>query len=183
MTPGEAAQRLGDLLEDDGLAYAVGGALALGVWGAPRLTKDVDISVFASAAELDRVCDALERAGMIFDRVQAQKDVARIGLFKGRLGGITIDVFISTHPHFSEMHRRRQRVDAPDGTHLYFISAEDLCVMRLVYGRDKDRVDLERLFAVRLLDTAYIRSWIAPMLVARDRAAWVDDLEQRFPRR
>ncbi len=181
MNPAEAAQRLGDVLEEDGVAYAVGGALALGVWGAPRLTKDVDVSLFVAPENFERVVETLERAGLIFDRYQAPKDIARIGLFKARLGGVLIDAFVSAHPHFLEMQRRRVRVDSADGTHLYFITAEDLCVMKLVYGRSKDRADLERLFAVRELDVTYIRSWVERMPVPHERTAWLDDLARRFP--
>jgi hypothetical protein len=88
----EAASRIARSFDDAGIAYAIGGALALGVWGAPRATKDVDITAFVPPAELARVIDALERAGVIVDRAAAARDVARIGLFRGRLGRIIIDV-------------------------------------------------------------------------------------------
>jgi hypothetical protein len=55
--------------------------------------------------------------------------------------------------------------------------------MKLVYGRDKDVTDLERLFAVRALDVAYIRGWLARMPVDATRIARLDDLERRFARR
>jgi hypothetical protein len=180
MNPGDVAQRIGDRLEEAGIEYAIGGALALGTWGAPRTTKDVDLSIFASVADFPAVTDALERAGMMLDRERAPKDIERIGMFSGRLAGLVVDMFMSAHPHMLEMQRRRQRVDASDGTHLYFISPEDLCVMKLVYGRPKDVVDLERLFAARALDVAYIRGWLAKMPVGPDRGAILDDLVRRF---
>lgn len=173
MNPTEVAQRLGDRLEEAGLPYAIGGALALGVWGAPRMTKDVDLSIFAPD-RFDEVSDALERAGMIFDRVAAPKTIDRIGMFNGKLAGLVVDVFVSRHPHMSEMERRRVRVDAQDGTHLYFITAEDLCVLKLLYGRPKDIGDLERLFATRAIDLGYVRRWLAMMPI--DRTAILDSL-------
>jgi hypothetical protein len=183
MIASDAARRLGGLLEQDGIDYAIGGALALGAWGAPRGTKDVDLSVFVQEAELARVIDVYERAGVMFDREAMAKDVARTGLFRGKLGTVPIDTFISAHPHFWSMHERRRQITDPDGTNLYFITAEDLCVMKLVYGRAKDVTDLERLFAVRKLDVPYIRSWLAKMPVGGDRTAILDDLEKRFARR
>lgn len=176
----EAARRLGHLLEHDGIEYAIGGALALGVWGAPRGTKDVDLSIFITPSEVDRMAEVFDRAGVMFDRAAAAKNIARTGLVRGRLGRIPIDAFISGHPHFFEMQRRRRAIREADGSQLYFITAEDLCVMKLVYGRDKDVVDLERLFAVRQLDTAYVREWIAKMPIGPDRVAILDDLERRF---
>ena len=78
------ARQIADRLDEDQLACGVGGALALGAWGAPRATKDVDITVFVFEDDLPRCFDALERAGVIIDRAGATRDVARIGLFKGR---------------------------------------------------------------------------------------------------
>lgn len=52
--------------------------------------------------------------------------------------------------------------------------------MKLVYGRAKDITDLERLFAVRAIDTTYVRSWVTRMPVGQDRLAILDDLERRF---
>jgi hypothetical protein len=59
------ARRIAARLEEDGIAYGIGGALALGAWGAPRSTKDVDITVCVTEAELPRCLDALERAGVM----------------------------------------------------------------------------------------------------------------------
>ncbi|MBA3398291.1 MAG: hypothetical protein H0T89_37035 [Deltaproteobacteria bacterium] len=181
MNVAEAATRIGQLLEADGLEYAIGGALALGVWGAPRGTKDVDLSVFATPPEYGRVADAFERVGVVFDRIGAERDLGRIGFFRGRLGRIHIDVFMSAHPHFDSMRARRRRIEAPGGQHLYFISAEDLCVMKLVYARDKDFADLERLFAVQpQLDMAYIRQWVRQLPVGDDALATLEALDRRF---
>lgn len=43
----ELSQHIAERLEENGLDYAIGGALALTAWAIPRDTKDVDISVFA----------------------------------------------------------------------------------------------------------------------------------------
>ena len=180
----EAARRIGECLDEDSIAYAIGGALALGVWGAPRATKDVDLSVFQPRAELDRVLDSLERAGVMLSREQAARDIDRIGLAKGRLGIVVIDLFLSEHPQYPEMARRARRVADPTGWAGSFISPEDLCIHKLVFGRHKDLGDLENLFAVRPeLDVAYIRHWLTQMVPAGDRRlAMLDDLERRFRR-
>ena len=41
-SPTEVAGRLADRLDEENLAYAIGGALALGVWGVPRMTSNVE---------------------------------------------------------------------------------------------------------------------------------------------
>jgi hypothetical protein len=179
----EAAQRIGERLDEDSIPYAIGGALALGVWGVPRATKDVDLSVFVPRDQLPRVLDSLERAGVMEARDQAAKDVARIGLAKGRLGAIIVDVFLSEHPQYEEMARRVRRIVDPSGWNARFISPEDLCVHKLIFGRHKDIADLEGLFAVRPdLDRSYIRHWLDQMIPVGDvRFATLAELERRFP--
>ena len=102
-------------------------------------------------------------------------------MFTGRAGRTLVDVFLSRHPHFLEMQRRRRKLRYPSGAELWFISAEDLCVMKLVYGRAKDVSDLERMFALLSLDRGYVRSWLTKMVPAGDRRfELLDDLERRF---
>ncbi len=59
--------------------------MALGVWGVPRMTSDVNIAVFADEGELDRVFEAVGRAGAILDRNEARRAVARAGFFLAQL--------------------------------------------------------------------------------------------------
>lgn len=182
MSVNEVARRLGQCFDDDGIPYAIGGALALGVWGAPRQTQDVDVSVFVSPDELPRVFDVLERAGVMLDRADATRRVARTAFFQGRLGRTIVDVFLSEHPQYESMRRRSQRVLDSTGQSLSFISAEDLCLHKLIFGRPKDVVDVERLLAVRPeLDLGYVRSWLVQMVPAGDqRIAVLDELAARF---
>jgi hypothetical protein len=181
MNPAEAAHRIGECLDEDGIPYGIGGAIALGVWGAPRATKDIDLSVFVARDELPRVLDSLERAGVLVNRDDAARDVARIGLFKGRYAGMIVDVFLSEHPQYEEMGRRVQRVTDAQGWSWSFISAEDLCIHKLIFGRPRDIADLQNLMATRTLDLAYVRKWLVQMVPAGDhRLAILDDLERRF---
>ncbi len=103
-------------------------------------------------------------------------------MFTGRGGRTLVDIFMSQHPHFLEMHDRRRQLDDGSETPLWFVSAEDLCVMKLFYGRSKDVPDLERLFAaLPEMDRSYIRHWLLQMVRAGDRRIeLLDELERRF---
>jgi hypothetical protein len=181
MTAFDVSAHIASCLEDDGLDYAIGGALALTALAIPRDTKDVDISVFATAGELDRVFDSLERAGVMIDRGDAARSVARIGMFTGRSGRTLVDVFIGDHPHFHAMRARRQQLAYPSGQRYWFLSAEDLCVLKLLFGRTKDVADLERVFAaLPQLDLDYIRQWVAQLPGSQGRLALLADLARRF---
>jgi hypothetical protein len=183
-SPLEAARWLADRLEEDSLPYALGGALALAAWSGPRQTLDVDIAVFVGEDQLSRVLDALERAGAVVQRDDAARTVTATGMFVAHVGRTRIDVFLATHPVHVEMGRRRRSVEV-DGGALWFLSPEDLAILKLVYARPKDIVDLERLFAARGdLDVPYVRSWLERIVPPADaRLATLADLAKRFMRR
>lgn len=179
----ELSAHIGACLEEDGLDYAIGGALALTAWAIPRDTKDVDLSVFAPAGELVRMFDSLERAGVMVDRADAVRSVGRIGMFTGRSGRTLVDVFVGDHPHFHAMRDRRKQLAYPSGQLCWFVSAEDLCVLKLLYGRTKDTADLERMLAVLPdLDVDYVREWLAVLPDAQRKHAELESLIRRFRR-
>lgn len=181
----EAARHIARCLEEDGLAYAIGGALALTVHALPRETADVDISIYARDDDLPKVIDALERAGVMIDRADATRSQQRIGMFTGRAGRRLVDVFMHGHPQFEESYRRRVRVEVAPGEPMWFVSVEDFCVNKLLFARGKDIPDLEHVFAAHPeLDVPYVRHWLAQMVPADDRRfAILDDLERRFAAR
>ena len=182
-SPTDVLARLADRFDEDSLPYAVGGALALGAWGVPRTTSDVDVSVFVSESELDSLLDSVERAGAMVERAEAHQTVARAGFFVAYLGRTRIDLFIAHHPWHAEMQRRRVSLPTPEGHPRWFLSAEDTALAKLLYARPKDVQDLERLFAVQVghIDLAYLRQWLPRMVPAGDaRLQLLEDLARRL---
>ncbi len=179
----EAAQRIADALESHGVAYAIGGALALAIAGVPRGTADVDVNAFVEEAEVGRVIDALRTLGIEIERDAAIQRAARDGMFVGRWDGMRIDVFLPSIPFAHEASRTRVRVTSPEGWSGWFLSPEAITVFKLLSFRGKDIVDLERLVAVRgdSLDHAYVRRWIVEMMGETDeRTRRWDDIVLRF---
>ena len=181
--PAAVGAWLADRLDEEGIPHALGGAVALAAHGIPRNTADVDMSVFVAEDEHDRLFDALERAGCLFDRAHAAGLLRRISLFTVRCGRIQVDLFVAFHPHHGESLTRRVKLRCPDGRERWFLSAEDLAVYKLALSRPKDLMDLELLFAARAgaIDVAYVRRWIEAIAGAGDpRSARIDDLVRRF---
>ena len=174
----EAGLELAAALEKAGLPYALGGALAYGVWAVPRGTVDVDINIYVDDAQLDRVFTVLESEGYQLDRVVSLTDAGRRGMFVAMLGRLRLDVFLPSIPFSWESHETRVQVRI-DEQHYWFLSAEALCVFKLLFFRGKDLVDLERLIAVRggKLDVVYVRAHIVELMGEDDeRVAKWDEL-------
>lgn len=63
----EVARRLAEALESEGCEYALGGAIALGFWGAPRGTVDVDVTLFLSPDEPSSCVRLWQQIGCTID--------------------------------------------------------------------------------------------------------------------
>ena len=179
--PIEAALRVASALDEAEIPYALGGALAYGLWAVPRATVDVDINVFVEPDALDGALDALIRAGVQLDRAAAYAGAVRDGMFVGRFGPFRIDVFTPSIPFSREAERTRVR-QRLGGREAWFLSAESIAVFKLLFFRGKDIVDLERLVATRAtLDVARVRAHIVEMMGADDeRVARWDQLVAAF---
>jgi hypothetical protein len=138
-----AATRVARALERVGVEYAIGGALALGIHGALRATRDVDVNVFCDPSHWTTALAALANAGVSVDEPTALRDAANEGWFTGWLDSVRIDV-------------------------LWFLSAESLCIFKLLFFRTKDLADLEQLVRTTVLDRAWVRDTIASMMGTDD---------------
>lgn len=73
----ELARHLADILGAAGVPYGIGGALALGVWGFPRATNDVDLDVFVAPDALEPVFAVLRAGACEFDAAEWGRSAAR----------------------------------------------------------------------------------------------------------
>lgn len=97
-------------LERRGIEYAIGGALALGIWSDPRGTRDVDINVFVSPERLDDVFAAILAIGASCDTTVARAQANDRGMFVAALpNGMRLDVFTPSIDFSWEAGRTRVR--------------------------------------------------------------------------
>lgn len=79
--PFEAGMHIAAALEAAAIPYALGGALAYGLWAVPRATVDVDVNVFVAPDSIDGVCRALSTLGIAVDEAAARVASTRDGMF------------------------------------------------------------------------------------------------------
>lgn len=170
------ALELVSALENAGIEYALGGALAYGFWGEPRGTKDIDVSVFLELQGLDRVFGVLETLGAKTDREEQRRQASETGMFVAHLHRYRVDVFIPDIPLYDTARSRRFRANL-GGKPVFVWSAEDIALFKLLYFRPKDLLDLEKLIVInrQTLDFEYIRHWLHLMVGPDDeRTAWFE---------
>ena len=141
-----------------GQGHAFGGALALAYVAEPRGTVDIDVNVFASASEIDRVLGVFAPLGLTPERPRDEwLPIAGIRLRRA-CDPYPVDVFASLDERYDEIERRCvNHPFGPERLALPFLSAEDLAVFKLSFGRDKDWADLRAIVDTRpRIDIDYI---------------------------
>lgn len=136
--------RLVQALEAADVPYALGGALALGYHAPPRGTRDVDLNIFLPAEQAAPAFELLRSAGVDLDVEAATRSAVTRGDAIGSADGIRVDLFVNSIPLHDAALARRQRVEFAQ-IPCWILSAEDLAVLKLLFNRPKDRIDVEQM--------------------------------------
>ena len=147
-----------DALRSARVSHGFGGALALMYVAEPRGTVDVDVNVFVPFDEVGDVVDVLAAIGLRPELEPAEWLPAAGIRLKRHRDPVPVDLFASIDERYGEIERRVERHPfGPKRRRLPFLSAEDLVLFKLSFGRDKDWVDVGAIASARPhLDVAYI---------------------------
>ena len=153
--------------------YAIMGGWAVRMYGLPRPTYDVDFTIAIERERLPELYDTATDMGFTVPEqfVAGWVDtVAGMPLVKFRLylidRGIDVDVFLAESEYQQELMRRRRSHDL-DGQRIWFVSPEDLILLKVLAARPRDIGDIEDvLLAQGDLDEAYMRRWAKELGVA-----------------
>jgi Nucleotidyl transferase of unknown function (DUF2204) len=155
------------------------GAQAVQVWGLPRLSADVDVTVRLRGADSHGFMSAMREAG--FDLRIADVDDfvrrTRVLPFVHRKSRIPLDVVLAG-PGPEEEFLARARTVSIEGVDVPVISPEDLIVTKVLAGRPKDIEDIRGILARRGKELELGR--IRALLAVLEEALGQSDLRPLF---
>jgi hypothetical protein len=149
-------------LEKSGIPYMVIGGQAVLLYGEPRLTGDIDITLGVSTEQAGIVRDIAVGAGLkpLVDDIEVFTSKTMVLPCHDPETGIRVDFIFSFTPY--EM----QAMDRVTLVHIglarvRFASLEDLIIHKLVSGRPRDLEDVKGImFKNKEMDVRYIRKWL-----------------------
>lgn len=132
-------------LDRAGIDYALCGAIALAIHGAPRATQDIDL--LARAADLERLREAVRGCGYAFESLPMTFAASGITIQRFtklvEAQPLMLDVRLAEGP-LSSAWDTRETLQWQGGA-VRVVSRQGLVSLKLVAGRPQDIVDVQRL--------------------------------------
>lgn len=180
----EAALLTQSACEAAGLSGCVIGGIALQRWGEPRYTADADLSVLVEPGrEAAVIAHLLARLPARIPDAAQFAARTRVILAQSP-AGVAIDLVLAGLPFEARVVARASAWDLGGGTRLRTCSAEDLLVMKVFAGRDKDWADVTSILerGGQALDLELVRKELAPLLAAKEAPEAAGEFERRVDR-
>lgn len=153
---------LGKSLEKHGLPYMIIGGQAVLLYGEPRLTRDIDITLGADTDRLDDLL-AVIRDLALKPLPKEMRSFVRETMVLPALEentGIRVDFIFSFTPYETEAIKRAKKVVVLDHE-VHFASPEDLIIHKIFAGRPRDMEDVRTVLMKNPgIDVPYIKNWL-----------------------
>jgi len=176
---------LGAVLGRLGVDWYLFGAQAALLYGAARLTADVDVTVDLGARPISELIAALTEGGFAVRRRDDLDDFVartRVVPLVHVASGVPVDIVLGG-PGPEQLFLARARRHVIDGVPVPVAGPEDVVAMKVLSGRAKDLDDaLAILLANPALDAGLARATLATLEAALDRSDLVPVFEDLLRR-
>ena len=145
------------------LPYMIIGGQAVLLYGTPRMTKDIDITLGVDIGHLESILPALDAMDLEIIPEDFRSFAEKTSVLPTRDSGSGIRVdFIFSFTPYERQAISRSRAVLLSGTNVMFASAEDVIIHKIFAGRPRDLEDVRSILLKSPdLDRAYIRKWLS----------------------
>ena len=149
-------------LKQTSIPYMVIGGQAVLIYGEPRLTRDIDVTLGIGVSELARIKKVLPAMGLKVLVKNAQEFVERTMVLptKDKESEIRVDFIFSFSPYERQAIGRARDIKV-GRTQVKFASLEDVVIHKVISGRPRDLEDIKSILVKNpKYDSDYISGWL-----------------------
>ena len=164
----EILARIASVLSRENLPYMVIGGQAVLLYGEPRLTKDIDITLGINIDRLDEMLKIVKELSftLLPEDVPSFVQKTMVLPVLEKSSGIRVDFIFSFTPYETQAIGRARRVTLAR-QEICFASPEDLIIHKAFAGRPRDMEDVKTLILKNHgIDVPYIRRWLKELDMA-----------------
>jgi len=158
---------IGERLESAGIPFMLTGSFALGYYGKPRMTRDLDFVVALILQQVDKLVSEFSQDFYI-DEDDARNAVKTQRMFNlmHYASGVKVDLIVRKDSEYRQVEFERRKSVELAGISTWITSREDLILSKLIWARDANS-ELQKRDVRSLLDDSvdwlYLREWAAKL--------------------
>ncbi len=176
----ELLARIAASLSGRNLPYMIIGGQAVLLYGEPRLTKDIDITLGVNIDRLDDLLSIVKELSLapLPEDVPSFVQKTLVLPVLERSTGIRVDFIFSFTPYETQAIGRARRIIL-SGQEVCFASLEDLILHKIFAGRPRDLEDVRILILKNQgIDVSYIRGWLREFDAAVQKRGFLPTFEE-----
>lgn len=176
----ETLSRIASALNKHGLPYMIIGGQAVLLYGEPRLTRDIDITLGVNTDQLDKLLTVTKELSLKPLPEDTKSFVSRTMVLPAidEDSGIRVDFIFSFTPYETEAISRVRKVNILKNE-VCFASPEDVIIHKVFAGRPRDLEDV-RIIVLKNpeIDVSYIRNWLKEFDAASDEKKFLKTFDE-----
>lgn len=153
-------------LESSSIPYMITGSIAVNFYTIPRMTRDIDLVVELTEADVDKFYSLFEKDFYI-DKQVIIEAVRERGMFNiiHQASIVKVDFIVRKESEYRKVEFSRRREISFEGLNMAITAPEDLIISKLYWARDsRSEIQLQDvknlLETVSNLDKIYLEEWI-----------------------
>lgn len=158
-------------LNEKNIPYMIIGGQAVLLYGEPRLTKDIDITLgigIEALAQIKAIASALDLKPLVSNPEDFVKETMVFPVAEKK-SGIRVDFIFSFSPYEKQAIERAREIRLGRAM-VKFAALEDVIIHKMLAGRPRDIEDVESILLKNPgYDAAYLKKWLAEFAVALER--------------
>src|SRR3990170_2910964 len=158
----EILSRIGECLKRHNLPYMIIGGQAVLLYGEPRLTRDIDITLGVDTNHLNQLLAILQKIPLkpIPEDIESFVKQTMVLPALDETTGIRVDFIFSFTPYETEAIKRAKSINILN-QEVCFASVEDVIIHKIFAGRPRDLEDARTILLKNPdIDIRYIQGWL-----------------------
>ncbi|MEW6003077.1 MAG: nucleotidyl transferase AbiEii/AbiGii toxin family protein [Nitrospirota bacterium] len=176
----EILSKIGVILKRYNIPYMIIGGQAVLLYGEPRLTRDIDITLGVNTGYLDELLTVVRELSLkpIPENIKLFVQQTMVLPALEETTGIRVDFIFSFTTYEIEAIKRVRKITIM-GQEVCFASPEDVVIHKIFAGRPRDIEDVRSIILKNPdIDTKYIRSWLKEFDKSSEKKAFLKTFEK-----
>lgn len=163
--------KIGESLSKHKLPYMIIGGQAVLLYGEPRLTRDIDITLGINIDQTDKVLEIIKELSLkpIPKDIKSFINQTMVLPVLDEDSGIRVDFIFSFTPYESKAIQRARKIKI-NKKDVCFASPEDVIIHKIFAGRPRDLEDVKSILLKNpKMDFNYIKNWLECFEISSDK--------------